>query len=112
MNICELNCYDMPKYHIHHRHHNCYHHYHQTDGMIFRDIWNKFLEFEANIGDLTSILKVEKRRTQTLGSVSVPAISILTHIYNAVLHVLHWLRCVFIIKNRIDLDLSDKIEPV
>jgi len=31
------------------------------------------LEFEANIGDLTSIVKVEKRRTQALGSVSVLA---------------------------------------
>jgi len=38
--------------------------------FICRDIWNKFLEFEANIGDLTSIAKVEKRRTQALGNVS------------------------------------------
>jgi cleavage stimulation factor subunit 3 len=27
------------------------------------EVWNKFLEFEANIGDLASITKVEKRRT-------------------------------------------------
>jgi cleavage stimulation factor subunit 3 len=33
-----------------------------------RDIWNRFLEFEANIGDLTSIVKVEKRRAQSFGS--------------------------------------------
>ncbi|XP_054724152.1 cleavage stimulation factor subunit 3-like [Uloborus diversus] len=26
------------------------------------EIWNKFLEFESNVGDLASILKVEKRR--------------------------------------------------
>jgi len=26
------------------------------------DIWNKFLEFESNIGDLASVIKVEKRR--------------------------------------------------
>lgn len=26
------------------------------------EIWNKFLEFESNVGDLSSILKIEKRR--------------------------------------------------
>ncbi|RWS07998.1 Protein suppressor of forked-like protein [Dinothrombium tinctorium] len=30
------------------------------------EIWNKFLEFESNIGDLSSIIKVEKRRAQAL----------------------------------------------
>ncbi|KAL0281231.1 UNVERIFIED_CONTAM: hypothetical protein PYX00_002281 [Menopon gallinae] len=30
------------------------------------DIWNRFLEFESNIGDLTSIVKVEKRRCAVL----------------------------------------------
>eukprot|EP00088_Acartia_fossae_P014893 TRINITY_DN1804_c1_g1_i2.p1 TRINITY_DN1804_c1_g1~~TRINITY_DN1804_c1_g1_i2.p1 ORF type:complete len:714 (+),score=161.43 TRINITY_DN1804_c1_g1_i2:55-2196(+) len=30
------------------------------------DIWNKFLEFESNIGDLASVVKVEKRRAQAL----------------------------------------------
>ena len=29
-------------------------------------IWNKFLEFESNIGDLTSIVKVERRRSAVL----------------------------------------------
>ena len=29
---------------------------------FFSEIWNKFLEFESNVGDLASILKVEKRR--------------------------------------------------
>jgi len=29
------------------------------------------LEFEANVGDLTSIVKVEKRRTQALGTVRI-----------------------------------------
>ncbi|PNF15153.1 Protein suppressor of forked [Cryptotermes secundus] len=31
------------------------------------DIWNRFLEFESNIGDLASIVKVEKRRSAVLG---------------------------------------------
>ncbi|KAL4083506.1 hypothetical protein QTP88_028822 [Uroleucon formosanum] len=31
------------------------------------DIWNRFLEFESNIGDLLSILKVEKRRSAVFG---------------------------------------------
>ncbi|XP_059095388.1 cleavage stimulation factor subunit 3-like isoform X2 [Tigriopus californicus] len=30
------------------------------------DIWNKFLEFEANIGDMTTIIKVAQRRAQAL----------------------------------------------
>ncbi|KAK0086162.1 hypothetical protein PV325_003667 [Microctonus aethiopoides] len=30
------------------------------------DIWNRFLEFESNIGDLASIVKVEKRRSEVL----------------------------------------------
>lgn len=30
------------------------------------DIWNRFLEFESNIGDLISIVKVEKRRQAVL----------------------------------------------
>jgi len=30
------------------------------------EIWNKFLEFESNIGDLASVMKVEKRRAQAL----------------------------------------------
>ncbi|XP_021945266.1 protein suppressor of forked [Folsomia candida] len=30
------------------------------------DIWNKFLEFESNIGDLSSIVKTEKRRSNVL----------------------------------------------
>lgn len=29
-------------------------------------VWNKFLEFESNIGDLTSIVKVERRRSSVL----------------------------------------------
>jgi len=37
--------------------------------IIFREIWNRFLEFESNIGDLSSILKVEKRRTAVFGKV-------------------------------------------
>ncbi|XP_022256823.1 cleavage stimulation factor subunit 3-like [Limulus polyphemus] len=30
------------------------------------EIWNRFLEFESNIGDLASILKVEKRRASVI----------------------------------------------
>uniref|UniRef100_T1J5R7 Cleavage stimulation factor subunit 3 n=1 Tax=Strigamia maritima TaxID=126957 RepID=T1J5R7_STRMM len=30
------------------------------------DIWNRFLEFESNIGDLSSVLKVEKRRAAVI----------------------------------------------
>ncbi|KAG5881074.1 hypothetical protein JTB14_020404 [Gonioctena quinquepunctata] len=33
------------------------------------DIWNKFLEFECNIGDLQSIVKVEKRRSEVLSKI-------------------------------------------
>uniref|UniRef100_T1HT88 Cleavage stimulation factor subunit 3 n=1 Tax=Rhodnius prolixus TaxID=13249 RepID=T1HT88_RHOPR len=34
------------------------------------EIWNRFLEFECNIGDLASIVKVEKRRSAVLSKVS------------------------------------------
>ena len=34
------------------------------------EIWNQFLEFESNVGDMASIIKVEKRRAQALQSVS------------------------------------------
>jgi cleavage stimulation factor subunit 3 len=30
------------------------------------EVWNKFLEFESNIGDLSSIVKVERRRSAVL----------------------------------------------
>lgn len=30
--------------------------------FLYREIWARFLAFESNIGDLASILKVEKRR--------------------------------------------------
>ncbi|XP_019874344.1 protein suppressor of forked [Aethina tumida] len=33
------------------------------------DIWNRFLEFESNIGDLQSIVKVEKRRSEVLSRI-------------------------------------------
>ena len=35
------------------------------------DIWNKFLEFETNVGDLPGIVKVEKRRAQALDQAEV-----------------------------------------
>ena len=34
------------------------------------DVWNRFLEFESNIGDLSSIVKVERRRSAVLENVS------------------------------------------
>lgn len=42
------------------------------DNLLFfyRDIWNRFLEFESNIGDLASIVKVEKRRSAVLEKVT------------------------------------------
>ena len=32
--------------------------------LVCSEVWNQFLEFESNVGDLASILKVEKRRAQ------------------------------------------------
>lgn len=37
--------------------------------LHFSDIWNKFLEFESNIGDLQSVVKVEKRRSEVLSKI-------------------------------------------
>lgn len=34
------------------------------------EVWNRFLEFESNIGDLSSIVKVERRRSAVLENVS------------------------------------------
>ncbi|GLG95529.1 Protein suppressor of forked [Gryllus bimaculatus] len=36
---------------------------------LMEEIWNRFLEFESNIGDLASIVKVEKRRSAVLGQI-------------------------------------------
>lgn len=33
------------------------------------EVWNRFLEFESNIGDLSSIVKVERRRSSVLENV-------------------------------------------
>lgn len=35
------------------------------------DVWNRFLEFESNIGDLSSIVKVERRRSSVLETVTL-----------------------------------------
>lgn len=40
------------------------------------DVWNKFLEFESNVGDLSSILKVEKRRAAVIAAVSLSFLSL------------------------------------
>lgn len=34
------------------------------------EVWNRFLEFESNIGDLSSIVKVERRRSAVFENVS------------------------------------------
>lgn len=34
------------------------------------EVWNRFLEFESNIGDLSSIVKVERRRSSVLENVN------------------------------------------
>lgn len=39
--------------------------------FFYSDIWNRFLEFESNIGDLASIVKVEKRRSAVLEKVFI-----------------------------------------
>lgn len=35
------------------------------------EVWNRFLEFESNVGDLSSIVKVERRRSAVLENVSL-----------------------------------------
>lgn len=35
------------------------------------EVWNKFMEFESNIGDLSSIVKVERRRSAVLENVRI-----------------------------------------
>lgn len=39
-------------------------------------LWNRFLEFECNVGDLASIVKVEKRRAHVLQKVSLSSLSL------------------------------------
>ena len=34
--------------------------------LLTSDIWDKFVEFESFVGDLGSVLKVEKRKTAAL----------------------------------------------
>lgn len=43
------------------------------------DVWNRFLEFESNIGDLSSIVKVERRRSAVLETVKMHFINTPTH---------------------------------
>lgn len=38
---------------------------------VCSEVWNRFLEFESSVGDLASILKVEKRRAHVVGKVNV-----------------------------------------
>ncbi len=33
---------------------------------ISREVWDRYLEFESQVGDLASILKVDKRRREAL----------------------------------------------
>jgi hypothetical protein len=30
--------------------------------LIYREIWDKYLEFESQVGDLTSVLNIDQRR--------------------------------------------------
>lgn len=39
------------------------------------EVWNRFLEFESNIGDLSSIVKVERRRSAVFENVSITTLS-------------------------------------
>lgn len=34
--------------------------------LLNSDIWDRFVEFESFVGDLTSVLKVEKRKAAAL----------------------------------------------
>ena len=43
-----------------------------------RDIWSKFLSFESQVGDLASIIKVEKRRMSTMEKVGVLVMLVLS----------------------------------
>lgn len=33
-----------------------------------REVWDKYVEFESNVGDLPSLLKVEKKKTTAMRS--------------------------------------------
>ena len=51
----------------------------QHDGvgvLACRDIWSRFLSFESEVGDLASILKVEKRRAQAIEKVTINLVRI------------------------------------
>lgn len=50
------------------------------------DIWNRFLEFESNIGDLVSIVKVEKRRSAVLEKVNIIFLFSLIYVH-ACIHI-------------------------
>jgi len=47
-------------------------------------IWNKFLDFESNIGDLASVIKVEKRRSQAIQESGVEGESENKHTCNVI----------------------------
>lgn len=40
----------------------------QVEGVLLycREVWEKYVEFESNVGDLASLLKVEKRRAAAM----------------------------------------------
>lgn len=60
-NLCKLSVFSQPRKIVESG-------LYSTDVKFryFSDIWNRFLEFESNIGDLASIVKVEKRRSAVL----------------------------------------------
>lgn len=45
------------------------------------EVWNRFLEFESNIGDLSSIVKVERRRCAVLENVRIQDLLSVVNIY-------------------------------
>lgn len=38
----------------------------QFNIFLFSEIWDRYLEFESHVGDLSSILKVDQRRREAL----------------------------------------------
>ena len=65
---------------IAHPHYQTYHRWHVAQGaskailviiivitiIVSSDIWEKFVEFESTVGDLSSIVNVEKRRAAVI----------------------------------------------
>ena len=59
---------------------------------ICRDIWSRFLAFESEVGDLASILKVEKRRSQAIEKVRRQHVCLVNVLVTTVL-IMYCLSC-------------------